>query len=272
MNASTVRTLISLFRIAAVMTAASGCVVPQTRLEEARSAIRVEQEAHRRTQEHLGEIARRLLVVQASLDARDKRVDELEHGLSETRLAKEQVESEQKFALELVQQLRDELGRTGGHLQEFAGEKQKLAVALDAAEAKAKRLQRCEDDSDDNAAIMRDLALLLHEPVSTGAIELSVTEGRAVLRVPATELGEVPEPTGLSALKAIARVTQLHPGARVRAGAHGVPSEEAAQRLRQLTDKLAADGLAAERVELEPAPAGESKGEATIVISVFVQS
>lgn len=272
MNAKTVRSLISLFRVAALLTAASGCVVPQTRLEEARSAIRVEQEAHRRTQDHLGEIARRLQQVQASLDAREKRVDELEHGLSETRLAKEQVESEQRFALDLVEQLREELTRTGSHLQEFAGDKQKLAVALDVAEAKAKRLQRCEDDAADNAAIVRDLALVLHEPVATGELELTVTEGRAVLRVSAADLGEVPQPPGQRALAAIAKVTALHPGARVRVGAQGMPSEESAPRLRQITDRLAAEGLAAERVELEPAASGESKGDATIVISVFVQS
>jgi len=271
------RPLITLLALTGLATVASGCMVPATRYEEARSAIRVEQQAHRRTQDHLGEISARLAEVEADLDARQKRVEKLEQDLSEARLEAEQAQSERGFASELVEQLREELGRTGNHLREFADEKQRLSVALDAAESKAKRLGICEAEAADNAALVRDVALLLHEPISTGEIELEVNEGRALLRIPQSELaGEVPEATGTKLLAAVARVTQLHPEARVRLGLDGESAESAdgepsaAARLKRISDQLAAQGLAAERVELEPVSSEPKTGEPTVVVSVFV--
>jgi hypothetical protein len=272
-----IRPLITLLSLAGLATVVSGCMVPATRYEEARSAIRVEQQAHRQTQDHLGEVSARLAQVEANLDAREKRVEKLEQDLSEARLEAEQAQSERGFASELVEQLREELGRTGGHLREFADEKQQLSAALDAAESKAKRLGICEAEAADNAALVRDVALLLHEPISTGEIELAVLEGRAVLRISAGEIaGEVPEASGTKLLAAVARVTQLHPEARVRLGLEGESPESAegesspASRLRHISDQLAAQGLAAERVELEPVSGEPKAGEPTVVVSVFV--
>jgi hypothetical protein len=250
----------------------SGCLVPSARYEEARSAIRVEQESHRRTQEHLGEISRKLEHLQLALNERERRLEVLESDLAESRLTEERAESARRFAVGLMEQLRGELSRTGGHLREFAEDKRKLALALDAAQAREKRLAGCEQDAADNAALVRDVALLLHEPISTGEVELSVVEGRAVLRLPSSELsGETPEPVGARVLAAVARVTQLHPESRVRLAEEGAPSEPSeggAVRLRAISDMLADKGLAAQRVELEPA-ADSGSGEPTIVIAMF---
>jgi len=247
-------------------------LVPATRVEEARSAIRVEQEAHRRTQDHLGEIGRKLEQLQLALAERERRLEVLEGDLSESRLAEERAEVGRRYGVGLVEQLRGELSRTGGHLREFAEDRQKLASALDAAQAREKRLAGCEQEAADNAAVVRDITLLLHEPISTGEVELSVVEGRAVLRLPSSELtGETPEPVGARVLAAVGRVTQLHPESRVRLAEEGAPSEPAesgAARLRAISDKLAEKGLAAQRVELEPATEGAS-GEPTIVIGVY---
>ena len=49
----------------------AGCVVPQTKYEEAKSAIKIEQEAHRRTQATLIDVGRKLDAVQIALGERE---------------------------------------------------------------------------------------------------------------------------------------------------------------------------------------------------------
>ena len=252
----------------------SGCVVSQARYEEARSATHVEQEANRRTQARLTEVSRQLDTSRQDLAGRDQRLEKLERDLSQAKLDADVASSEKQYAVDLVEQLRSELGRTGEHLREFATEKGKLATQLDAARDRAKQLTSCEQEAADNAAVIRDLALLLHDSIATGDIELAVLEGRALLRLPSSELaGETPGPVGQKLLAAVARVTQLHAEARVRIGEVGTKAEdaEAATRLKRIADKLAAEGLRAERVELRPTPAGKPAPEPTLEIGVFIE-
>ncbi len=250
---------------------AAGCMVPASRYEEARSAIVVEQEAHRRTQDRLSQISRDLERLHASLAEREKKIATLEGDLSEAQLSADVAGTERRFATEIVEQLRGELLRTGDHLRDMSGEKTKLAQALDAAEARAKKLAACEAAAADNAAIVRDLSVALHAPIHAGEVELVVVDGRAVLRVASSELGgEVVQETGRKVVAAIAAVTQTRADTRVsiREAGEGGGSEESAKRLRAVSEALVKAGLGAARVELAPATAA-GKGVATLELGVW---
>ena len=253
-----------------VVMAAAACV-PATRYEEARSAVGVEQEAHRRTQAQLTSVSRDVDRLSAKLDEREKRINQLEIDLAEAQLGTDVSESERKFAVELVEQLRGELGRTGDHLRVFADAKQKLAAALDAVELRAKRLDQCEQTAADNALIVRDAALALHEPIANGEMELVVLEGRAALRIASSEVtGEVLQPLGQRVLASVALIAKAHPDARIEIreeGATGVDGEAATARMKRIADQLAGQGVGAERVTL--APSGGGKGEPTVQITLF---
>ncbi len=252
----------------------SGCVVSQARYEEARSAIRVEQEAHRRTQARLTEVSRELDTSQQDLGARDQRIEALERDLSQAKLDTEVANSEKLYAVELVEQLREELGRTGDHLREFASEKGKLATALEAAQNRVKALGACEQEAADNAAVIRDLALLLHDSVATGDVELALVEGRAMLRVPSSELaGEAPGPVGQKLLAALGRIGVLHGEAKIRIGEVGAKAGdgEQAARLKHVADLFGAQGIRADRVELRPSGSSKPAPEPTLEISVFFE-
>lgn len=251
--------------------AASGCMVPAARYEEARSAILVEQEAHRRTQARLGEVSRDLDRLHASLADREKKLERAEADLAEAKLSADVAGTERRFATEIVEQLRGELGRTGDHLRELAGEKSKLALALDAAESRARRLAQCEAEAADNAAIVRDLSVALNGPIQAGEVELAVVDGKPLVRLASSELtGEVVQETGQKVIAAIASVTQRHPESRVqiRESGAGIAAEDSAKRLRQVSDALVKAGLGSARVELSPA-AASGKGTAVIELGVF---
>jgi hypothetical protein len=252
--------------------ASAGCFVPATRYEEARSALLVEQEAHRRTQARLVAVSRDHDKLDAQLGEREKRIHQLEIDLAEARLGSEIAASERKFAVELVEQLRGELGRTGDHLRVFADDKRKLAAALEAAELRAKRLEQCEQTATDNALIVRDTALALHEPIANGELELVLLDGKAALRIASSELvGETPEPLGQRVLATLARVALAHPDARLEIreeGATGTDGEVATARVKRVADRLGAHGLSADRVALVPSAGGN--GEPTLQITIYV--
>lgn len=251
--------------------AVSGCVVPAARYEESRSAIRVEQEAHRRTQLRLSELSRKNEELGDKLGTREKRIEKLEAELAEAQLTADVAGAERRFATEVVEQLRGELGRTGEHLREAHGDKSKLALALKAAEARARKLAQCESEAADNAAIVRDLALALHGPIESGEVELVVADGKPSVRVPGKELtAEVVEATGKKVVAALASITQRHAESRVRiqeTGA-GIVAEESTARLRAVSDLLVKAGLGSARIEIAPAVAG-GQGSPAVEIAVF---
>jgi hypothetical protein len=255
----------------------AGCVVPEARYDEARSATRVEQEANRRTQARLVELSRELDLLHAQLATREKELEKRETDLSQANLDADVARGERQYALELVEQLRAELGRTGDHLRSFAADRAKLAQALDAAELRAKRISSCEQDAADNAAVIRDLALLLHEPITTGDVELALVEGRAVLRFPESEMsGESPGPIGQKVVAAVTRVASLHAESRIRLSEAGARDDVsgAAERLKQVSDVLEKQGVAPDRIELRPGIDGaeQSAPEPTLEIAVFVDA
>jgi hypothetical protein len=248
-------------RVCAILWVAlsAGCVT-KTRYEEARSASVVEREGRRRSQQELIALQQKFQVLQSTLKEREQRLDESGERVAESDLARDVALGERQSAVELVEQLRMDLERTGNHLRTFA-------EAKTAAESRAKRLDECEQSAADNAIIVRDTTLALREPIAVGDIELDPIDGRAVLRVPASEIsGETLSPVAEHLLQGVAKVASLHPGMRISIAE--TKSKEAA-RLRVVADRLAALGVVAERVKLvsnEPGGSGSPSLEVTLYV------
>lgn len=245
---------------AIVWVALSASCVTKTRYEEARSAAVVEREGRRRNQEELVALQQKFQVLQSTLKEREQRLEDSGERVAEADLARDVALGERQSAVELVEQLRMDLERTGNHLRTFA-------EAKNAAESRAKRLDECEQSASDNAIIVRDTTLALKEPIAVGDIELDPIDGRAVLRVPATEIsGETLSPVAERLLQGIAKVASLHSGMRISIAE--TKSKDAA-RLRVVADRLAALGVVAERVKLvsnEPGGSGSPSLEVTLYV------
>ncbi len=266
----------SALRISAILLAATsaGCV-SKTRYEEARSAISVEQEARRRTQSEVLVLDQKLGVLQGQLAEREQRLEAADEQIAESNLARDMALGERQSATELVDQLRADLERTGNHLRQFAEEKNRIAVELDQAEVRAKRVDACEQNASDNAAIVRDAALVMKDPIAVGEIELDPVDGRVVLRIPAGEIeGETLTPTADHLMSGVARVASLHMPARISiAETGGNPNaKDASPRLRTVADRLSALGVAPERVETRKNAASSAGGPPSIEISIYIDA
>ncbi len=201
--------LLPLMRTALLLPLIAGCVVPQTRYEEARSVVAVEQEAHRRTLAELAVISNKLAKAENAIREREKRLEQRDQKIAEAELAQSISQQERQSASDLVDQLRGELSRVGDHLRAFADEKKRLADALSATKARADRLAEAEKTVASRADLVRDLSILLHKSIALGSIELSAREGRVELLIPKDELGEKPGPVAGQAFAAISRVAKL---------------------------------------------------------------
>ena len=244
--------------LAALALASVACVVPATRYDEARSALRLEQRANRELGARLYTMESKVASLQADLDKRQHDIDARDESIAQGKLDTSIAARKGQDASELVDQLRGELERVGDHLRAFADQKQELSEALDAADARIKRLKEAEHESSERAMVVRDLSLLLRDPIATGEVELSMDDGRPVLRVPSARVfddkgGVRPEAKAL--IDAVARASRLHPGSNVaiaeRGRSDGETDEQSTLRLKQLSDALSKAGLDARRVTLE---------------------
>ena len=148
-------------------------------------------------------------------------VDEREQALSQAELDSSTQGKQREEAEGLVEQLRGELARVGGHLQAFHDDKQKAEASLGAEAARGRALSR----------LTRDLALALAEPVATGEYTLDVEQGVLVLRVPRDKLlanGGGVKPEAESLLKAVSRIMQLHKETKLRVEDASAPGDAVA--------------------------------------------
>jgi len=247
----------------------SGCVVPQTRYEEARSALRVEVEAHRRTLARLYEVESKLAALRVELDQREARLEKDSALLAQSELDTKLVDKERQDASELVDQLRGELGRVGDHLRLFAEERTQLSDALDSTEARVERLIEAERQASQAALVMRDLALLLAEPVSVGDLELSVDSGRPAVRVSSSKLfvdgSDALHPESQKLLSALVKAARLHQGSRISLTERNSPAasqKDGALRLKRIADALGTRGLESDRISIDVPPERKTDADA----------
>jgi hypothetical protein len=185
----------------------SGCV-PVTRFEEAQSAAQVALDGQRRAEQQIAQLQAENQQLRAQTQQGLRALEEREQALSQAELDSSTQGKQQKEAEGMVEQLRGELARVGGHLQTFHDDQQKLEAALALEATRGRAL----------AGLARDLALALADPLATGQYSLDTEPGAVTLRVPREKVlaedGSV-KPEAEALLKAASRILQLHKEAKL---------------------------------------------------------
>jgi hypothetical protein len=247
---------------ALIAVGASGCV-PTSQYDSARSALETEQASNRRMMNELYEARQKLSAAQSETRARDEKATQQDDALAQAELDESIQSQKRQNAAELVDQLREELGRVAEHLKFFVGQNTELKQQLAAAQVQDQRLAA-------NALVVRDLALMLHDQLATGEAELTVVNGAAVLRVASSRMfeasGHALSPASATVFSAVARVGELHKKSRIGVSEVGLPAgvaqTERAARVKLVADALAHAGLDANRIGAAP-PAARAASAAT---------
>jgi hypothetical protein len=186
----------------------SGCV-PVTRFEETQSAAQVEMEGRRRSEYQVSQLQAENTQLRSQMQQQSQVLDDRDQALSQAELDSSTQGKQREDAEGIVEQLRGELARVGGHLQTFHDEHQKLEAALATEAARGRALSR----------LSRDVALALAEPVATGEYALDAEQSAVVLRIPREKVladdGSL-KPEAEPLLKAVSRLMQLHKEAKLR--------------------------------------------------------
>jgi hypothetical protein len=198
----------------------AGCV-PVTRYEEAQSAAQVELGGRQRAEYQAQQLKAENEKLQADLSARARELDARDEALSQAQLDSSTLGKQRQDAEGMVDQLRGELARVGGHLQAYGDDKQRLETELGTEAARGRELAR----------LTRDLSLSLPEPLTTGDYSLDAEQGGVVLRTPrAAVLGQdgALQPSSATLLKAVTRILELHAQAKLRVEDAAAPGDAVA--------------------------------------------
>lgn len=221
------------------LSALSGCV-PVTRFEESQSAAQVEMEGRRRSEQQLRELEKENAELRARMQQDSAALEERDERLSQAELSTVMQGKQQKEAEGMVEQLRGELQRVGGHLQAFHEEKQKLQAELGSEQERSER----------RARLTRDLALTLAEPLKAGEYTLDTAKEAVVLRVPRSEVfatdGSL-KSSSASLLDAVGKVLLLHKTTTLRLEDSSAPGDAIA--VQRVVAALTERAVAAERFE-----------------------
>jgi hypothetical protein len=217
----------------------SGCV-PVTRYEETQSAAQVEMEGRRRSEYEVAQLKTENAELHARMQQQSQILDDRDQALSQAELDGSTQGKQRQEAEGMVEQLRGELARVGGHLQSFHDDQRKLETALTSEAARGRALSR----------LSRDAALALPEPITMGEYTLDAEQAAIVLRVPRAKLladdGSV-KPEAEPVLKVVARLMQLHKQARLRVEDSAAVGDPLA--VSRLVAALTERAVAAERFE-----------------------
>jgi hypothetical protein len=246
----------------AVLAVLSGCV-PVTRFEEAQSATQVELEGRRRAELEMARLQADNSQLRTEMQQQREALDERDQALSQAALDSTTQGKQRQEAEGMVEQLRGELARVGGHLQSYGEEKQKLAASLESESAHGVRLSR----------VARDATLLVGEPLRTGEYSLDAEPGMVVLRVPRADVlaedGSV-KPEASNLLGSVSRLLKLHPASKLTAYDSSAPADAIA--VATVVAALGQQGVSADRIEpvaarTEPAP--PASAEAPQIVMTF---
>ena len=217
--------------------------MPATQFEETQSAAQVEGEGRRRAEEQAQALARENEQLRAQMQQEKQALEQREQELSQAELDTSTQGKQRQDAEGMVEQLRGELARVGGHLQAFNDDKQKLEHELGAEAARAQKL----------TLLTRDVALALSDPLATGEYSLDNEQGELVLRVPRDELltnaAEL-KPEAKPVLDVLGRLMQSHREATLRV--EDTSARGDAVRVSRLVAALGERGVSAERFQILP--------------------
>lgn len=250
MKTHALRLLLATIKLALV----AGCVVPKARYEEARSALAVEQEAHRRTGQQLHQLAQKLDDVAKRLAERERALSEQSEQLDAASLSANVSAREREEAIATVEQLRGELGRVGDHLRAFADQKAALESALASTETRANKLEGLEKAATRRGLALRDVALLMSDAITAGEVELAVSDGRPTIRLEA-HAAFVPNSSDLqpgtrAIAAAVAKVAARHPELSIRISRRAKDSDAATAEIRSVADELENGGVSPARIQV----------------------
>jgi hypothetical protein len=200
--------------------ALSGCV-PVARFEETQSAAQVEMEARRRSEEQAQQLEAENAQLRAQMEQKSQAVAERDERLAQAELDSSTQGKQQKDAEGMVEQLRGELQRVGGHLQAFQDEKQKLQAELGTELSRSK----------ESARLTRDLSLSFAEPLAAFVYSLDAEQHGVVLRVPRSDVlgtdGAV-KTEAAALLDSVAKVLSLHKTTKLRVEDSSSPGDAVA--------------------------------------------
>jgi hypothetical protein len=246
-----------------LLTLLVGCV-PATRFEEAQSAAEVELAGRLRAEQRASALEAENSQLQAQMRQQTQVLDEREQALSQAQLDSTTQGKQRQEAEGIVEQLRGELARVGGHLQSFGDDKQKLTASLDKQMQHELQLAR----------LMRDATLLVGEPLKTGEYTLDVERGEVVLRTPRAALlaedGSV-RPEAGALLGNVARVLSLHPSSKLSVHDSSAPADAIA--VQSFVAALNKQGVGAERIvplAVDGASSQPGAGAAELVLAFSV--
>ena len=245
-------------------TAATGCVVPATKYDEAVSAIRVEQSAHRRTANRLYAIEKRLHAAMQAIDARERGMrdaktaaSQKELALSDAELRVETAVKERESTAALVTQLRGELERVGSHLRVFASDKSRLAAELKRAEARIEALRRSQNKTSSRVQAFKALAVAFASDLAAGRAELNMDRSASELRLGARRIfdseGQI-STAGRSRLRKLAAAASAE-GLKLELALIG-SAKPTVEQLRGVRAELTDNGLDKQAVRLVAPDAG----------------
>jgi len=231
---------------------ATGCV-PAKNYEEVRSVAESEAKAHEHTRQRLEASMDRIHALEQELTAREQSLNVDENAAAESKLATAVATKEKEAAVELVEELRSELARTGDHLMIFAREKQDLAQTLLVAERRMADIELAGKKLDELVATSRDLSLALHDELAQGTVELGAHDGQVVVGMSPDVLfgadgGELLAPAATPLLAAVGKVSVEHPSLRVLVRESG--GAPVSSRLLRLGDALRERGVTGSRLVL----------------------
>lgn len=162
---------------------AASCV-PALQYEEARSAAEVEREASRRAKAELESARHRIQQLEGELALRDQKLSSSDSTLEQVKLEQDLTAKARDESATLVDQLRGELARVGGHLQASAEEKSRLEREL--ADARA----RADEDEAARIALVRDLGVTVGAAKMDRGVSIAPEGNTVVVSIAADALFE----------------------------------------------------------------------------------
>lgn len=245
------RTLLRTASLVLVASATTGCVAAKE-YDQARNVAESEAHAHAKTRERLEAAMARIEKLEGELSAREQSLETNATAAEESKLASTVATKEKDAALQLVQELRSELARTGDHLVLFAQEKRDLQQTLLVTEERMRDIEAAGKNFGELVAATRDLSLALRSELEQRSVELGAHDGQVVLALPPEALfapsGDALVMGAGSVLAAVGKVSQAHPALRIVVREPSAGTAESAARNARLGEALKQNGVAEGRL------------------------
>jgi hypothetical protein len=162
--------------------------VPAKNYDEARSAAETEFAAHARTRSRLEAAHERIRTLETTLAERDRAVESGESNAAQAKLETVVATKDKDAAVELVEELRSELARTGTHLVAYSDEKRDLTRALLLAEQRVRDIEAAEKNIAELVAAARDTSIALGPTLAESGVDIGARDGQVIVGVPTKKL------------------------------------------------------------------------------------